>query len=83
MRVIFPIPAELRANWIFQVTEGEHRKECLSGVRKAMVVLAVAPLFLLLFLVLPITLLAFFLRNDWRQAWWLRAALFTCWSHSS
>lgn len=35
------------------------------------------PLFLLLFLGLPILLLAFFLRREWRQAWWLRAALFT------
>jgi len=48
MRVIFPIPAELRANWIFQLTENERRRECLAGVRKSMVVWAIVPLFALL-----------------------------------
>lgn len=35
------------------------------------------PLFLVLFLVIPIALLAFFLRREWRQAWWVRALIFT------
>ncbi|HEV2493747.1 MAG TPA: hypothetical protein VG204_11840 [Terriglobia bacterium] len=49
MRVVFPIPAELRANWIFQLTEDERRRECLAGVRKAMLVFVIVPLFLVLF----------------------------------
>ena len=45
MRVIFAIPAELKANWVFQLSEADGRKECLSGVRKAMFVFGVVPLF--------------------------------------
>ncbi len=45
MRVVFAIPAELRANWVFQLSEADGRKECLSGVRKAMFVFGVLPLF--------------------------------------
>lgn len=47
MRVVFPIPAELRANWIFRLTEGDDRQrgQCLAGVRKAMLVYAAGPLF--------------------------------------
>ena len=45
MRVIFAIPAELKANWVFQLSEADGRKECLSGVRKAMFVFGVLPLF--------------------------------------
>ncbi len=35
------------------------------------------PLFLLLFLVIPILLLGFLLRPAWRANWWLRALIFT------
>jgi hypothetical protein len=49
MRMIFTIPAEVSANWIFQISEDGHRKECLSGVRKSMVLLAIVPLFVVLF----------------------------------
>jgi hypothetical protein len=45
LRVGFTIPAELRANWVFQLTECDERRECLSGVRKAVMVFAVLPLF--------------------------------------
>ena len=45
MRVVFAIPAELKANWVFQLSEADGRKECLSGVRKAMFVFGVLPLF--------------------------------------
>ena len=45
MRVIFAIPAELKANWVFQLSEAEGRAECLSGVRKAMFVFGVLPIF--------------------------------------
>lgn len=48
MRVVFPLPADLRANWIFQLTEGHNRQECLAGARKAMLVWTVGPLFLAL-----------------------------------
>ena len=45
MRVVFAIPAELKANWVFQLSEADGRRECLSGVRKAMFVFGVLPLF--------------------------------------
>ncbi|MBZ5610734.1 MAG: hypothetical protein LAP38_20925 [Acidobacteriia bacterium] len=45
MRVIFAIPAELKANWVFRLSEADGRKECLAGVRKAMFVFGVLPLF--------------------------------------
>lgn len=48
MRVVFPLPAELPANWIFQLTENERRRECLAGVRKSMVVWGIVPLSVLL-----------------------------------
>jgi hypothetical protein len=49
LRGIFTIPAELPANWIFQLTEGGDGRACLAAARKAMIALAVLPLFLLLF----------------------------------
>ena len=52
MRMVFTIPAELRANWIFQLAEDENRVECLAGARKAMVV----PVVLTLALLFPIYL---------------------------
>ena len=48
MRVVFAIPAELRANWVFQLSEADGRKESLSGVRKAMFLFGVVPLYSLL-----------------------------------
>jgi hypothetical protein len=44
MRVIFILPAELPANWIFQVTATAPGETYLGGVRKAMLLLGVAPL---------------------------------------
>jgi hypothetical protein len=41
MRVVFTIPAELPANWIFQIAEDEQRLDCCAGVRKVMTVRAV------------------------------------------
>lgn len=49
LRAIFPMPAELRANWIFQITEDDRRDVLLGGVRKGVLALAIAPLFTLLF----------------------------------
>jgi hypothetical protein len=47
MRAAFGFPAELGANWIFQITEESNGRKCLDGVRKAMIALAIAPLFAL------------------------------------
>jgi hypothetical protein len=48
MRHVFAVPAELRANWIFQVSDRGEARRCLAGVKKAMIVLGVVPLFALL-----------------------------------
>src|SRR5260370_1085541 len=48
MRFVFTLPVELKANWVFQLSEAAGRKECLPGVRKAMFVCGVFPLFLAL-----------------------------------
>ncbi len=48
MRMVFTVPVDLRANWVFQMAEDENRVECLSGARKAMavpVILILATLF--------------------------------------
>jgi hypothetical protein len=44
MRFIFNIPSELSANWIFQLTERGEKEVYLSGVRKCMLLVVVAPL---------------------------------------
>jgi hypothetical protein len=48
LRAAFNLPAELRANWIFQVAESEERWAHISAARKWIVVMGIAPLFLLL-----------------------------------
>ena len=45
MRHVFTVPAELRANWVFRVSDRGEGRRCLAGVRKAMIVLGVVPLF--------------------------------------
>ena len=35
------------------------------------------PLFLMIYLVIPILILGVWLRREWLKAWWLRAAAFT------
>lgn len=47
MRMVFTIPAELRANWVFQLTKDESWLDCCKGARKAMVLSAVLLLLLL------------------------------------
>jgi hypothetical protein len=47
MRVVFTIPAELHANWVFQLAEDESWPDCWSGARKVMVLRAVLLLLLL------------------------------------
>ncbi len=48
LRAAFNLPAELRANWIFQIAESEERWAHIRAARKWIVVMGVAPLFLLL-----------------------------------
>jgi len=48
LRAAFNFPAELRANWIFQTAESEESARHLRAVRKWVVVMALAPLTLLL-----------------------------------
>ena len=43
-RLIFEIPAEVRANWIFKLTERQTNPALISGVRKAMIVLGTIPI---------------------------------------
>lgn len=51
LRAAFGIPAELPANWVFRMTEEKCGRNCLAGARKAMIVLAVVPLFAVTFVV--------------------------------
>jgi hypothetical protein len=61
MRHVFAVPAELRANWVFQVSDRGQARRCLAGVKKAMIVLGIVPLFALL---LPLHVLFW----GWRTA---------------
>jgi len=45
MAAAFGFPAELAANWIFRITEQDNGRSCLAGARKAMIIVAVVPLF--------------------------------------
>jgi hypothetical protein len=44
LRVLFDVPTELRANWIFQMTESDDKRAYSMGIRKAMHFLALAPI---------------------------------------
>ena len=46
LRVLFTVPTELRANWVFQLSETPDTGSYIRGVRKAMVLLALPPLVL-------------------------------------
>jgi hypothetical protein len=48
LRSAFNLPAELRANWIFQIAESEDRWAHIRAARKWIVAMGIAPLFLLL-----------------------------------
>jgi hypothetical protein len=61
MRHVFAVPAELRANWVFRVSDRGEARRCLAGVKKAMMVFGVLPLFALL---LPLHVLLW----GWRPA---------------
>lgn len=51
MRIVFEFPAELPANWIFQITDGSNGRICLAGARKAVVAVAIAPVCVLMFVI--------------------------------
>jgi hypothetical protein len=46
VRVVFPLPIALRANWIFRLTELRHASEYSVAVRRSLFVLSVAPVWL-------------------------------------
>ena len=48
-RHVLSIPAELRANWVFQITESQGRTEWMSAVERFVIAYAVAPIYLVLF----------------------------------
>jgi putative ABC transport system permease protein len=48
-RHVLSIPAELRANWIFQITESQGRAEWMSAVERFIIAYAIAPIYLILF----------------------------------
>ena len=43
LRVMFTVPTEIRANWVFRITEIDDRGAYLSGARAALWMLGVAP----------------------------------------
>jgi hypothetical protein len=47
MRYIFTVPAELQANWIFKMTEGQDRTGWFHGIHKVMLLTIITPLFIL------------------------------------
>lgn len=47
-RHVLRIPAELRANWIFQLTESQGRAQWMRAVERFVIVYAIAPVYLLL-----------------------------------
>ena len=48
-RHVLSVPAELNANWIFQITESQGRAEWMSAVERFILAYAVAPIYLVLF----------------------------------
>jgi putative ABC transport system permease protein len=48
-RHVLSIPTELRANWIFQITESQGRAEWMTAVERFIIAYAIAPIYLALF----------------------------------
>ena len=44
LRVLFAVPTDVEANWIFQMTESRDRRTYLDGVYKAMLLIGLAPI---------------------------------------
>ena len=47
VRVVFSIPLDLRANWIFRIAPLPGSRECLAARRRTLIVLALAPVWML------------------------------------
>ncbi len=60
-RHVISIPAEIKANWIFRVTESLGRKEWMSAVERFIVAYAIAPIYIIL---VPVAVYA----TGWRLA---------------
>ena len=61
LRVLFTVPIELPANWVFQITERHEKATYLRGARTALVLIGLVPLAL-------ITLPAYWAIWDWQLA---------------
>ena len=48
-RHVLSVPCELRANWIFQITESQGRAAWMSAVERFILAYAIAPIYLVLF----------------------------------
>ena len=48
LRAAFNFPAELTANWAFQISDTNHTRQCLNAMRKWTIVCGIIPLFVLL-----------------------------------
>jgi len=46
-RIVFAMPIELRANWIFRMTNVRGVQDCLSATRRSLLTLAVAPVWMI------------------------------------
>jgi len=55
-RHVLSVPAELHANWIFQISESQGRAEWMSAVERFILAYAVAPIYLVLFPVAGVVL---------------------------
>ena len=47
LRAAFNFPCELRANWVFRISESKWTKDCAAGARKWVLACGIVPLFLL------------------------------------
>ena len=56
LRHVFQMPAEWRANWVFQITESQGRREWMSAVERFVMVCAIAPIHLAVFALAAATL---------------------------
>ena len=56
LRLVFEVPADVRANWIFKLTENTTSPGLLGGIRKAMIALGMFPLLSILFPILALHL---------------------------
>ncbi|MFZ2054010.1 MAG: hypothetical protein WAU81_07410 [Candidatus Aminicenantales bacterium] len=50
IRALANVPASLEANWIFQITERAPRRHYFAGLKKAVIIEALLPLFILVFI---------------------------------